>query len=187
MTIPSIDTLFLRVVSEVDLFRHLEREDLVALLRSASKSVFKAGEIVYDESSEGNSMYVVVQGRFEVYREHQGHRIHLVDIDPGEHFGEIALVANRQRSATVCAKTDGVALRLTKEAIFGHPRIAAQLLRNMARMLAVRLADADDEIILHRSKAQQAQSEPQVQPRAESAARGTVWGPRRGPARRFAG
>jgi CRP/FNR family transcriptional regulator len=142
--------------------------------------------VVYEEGAEGQSMYVVVKGRFDVYRYHEGRRVTLATVEPGEHFGEIALVANRKRSATVSARVQSVALRLTKEAVFGHPRIAAQLLRNMARMLAVRLTDADDEILLHRSKEQQAQSEPPTLP-VESSARQTIWGPRRGPVRRLAG
>jgi hypothetical protein len=80
-----------------------------------------------------------------------------------------------------------VALRLSKEAIFGHPQIATHLLRNMARMLAVRLTDADDEIILHRSKAQQAAEIAEAPAEEVPAARNGTWGPRRGPVRRFAG
>ena len=185
MTVPSIDNLYLRVVSEVEFFRQLERGDLAALLSAATKSVFKPGEVVYAEGDEGQSMYVVVRGRFDVYRHHEGRQVTLATIEPGEHFGEIALVANRRRSATVSARVESVALRLTKEAVFGHPRIAAQLLRNMARMLAVRLADADDEILLHRSKEQQARSSEPLP--VEEPARGTIWGPRRGPVRRLAG
>jgi CRP/FNR family transcriptional regulator len=171
----------------VELFRQLGREDLALLLRSATKSVFRAGEVVYEESSEGHSMYVVIQGQFEVYREHDGRRVRLAEIGPGEHFGEMALIANRSRSASVCAVTDGVALRLTKEAIFGQPQIATHLLRNMARMLAVRLTDADQEILLHRSKAQQAAEVAEAPAEEAPPARNGTWGPRRGPVRRFAG
>jgi CRP/FNR family transcriptional regulator len=187
MTLPDLDVLCLRVASGVELFRQLGREDLALLLRSATKSVFKLGEVVYEQSSEGHSMYVVIQGQFEVYREHQGRRVRLGMIGPGEHFGEIALIANRTRSASVCALTGGLALRLTKEAVFGHPQIAAHLLRNMARMLAVRLTDADDEIILHRSKAQQAAELTEAPAEEVPLARNGTWGPRRGPVRRFAG
>ena len=187
MHLPNLDVLCLRVASGVELFRQLGREDLSLLLRSATKSVFAAGEVVYEQSAEGHSMYVVIQGQFEVYRAHEGRRVRLGLIGPGEHFGEIALIVNRTRSASVCALTEGLALRLTKESVFGHPQIAAQLLRNMARMLAVRLTDADDEIILHRSKAQQAAEVVEAPAEQAPPARNGVWGPRRGPVRRFAG
>jgi CRP/FNR family transcriptional regulator len=187
VSLPDLDILCLRVVSGVELFRQLGREDLAHLLRDATKSVFAAGETVYEEGAEGHSMYVVVQGQFEVYREHGGRRVRLAEIGPGDHFGEIALIANRGRSASVCALTDGVALRLPREAVLGNPRIAAHLLRNMARMLAVRLTDADDEILLHRSKAQQAAEAAVAPVEEEPPARNGAWGPKRGPNRRFAG
>jgi CRP-like cAMP-binding protein len=159
---PSIDELFLRVVSEVELFRQLDRPELAALLREATKATFAAGEIVYQEGEDGQAMYVVVQGSFEVYRESVGERVVLAHVLPGEHCGEIALLARRTRSATVRAVTDAVALRLTKQALFAHPDIAARLMRNMARMLAVRLTDADEEIILHHGRAREAEAKVQA-------------------------
>ena len=103
MSVTSIDTLFLRVIREVELFKQLGRDDLSMLLRQAAKASFAAGEVVYEEGSEGQCMYVVVQGRFEVYRHANGSRMHLADVLPGEHFGEIALLGNGVRSASVVA------------------------------------------------------------------------------------
>jgi len=177
-----MDSLFLRVIREVELFKQLGREDLSMLLRQASKASFAAGEVIYEEGSEGQCMYVVVQGRFEVYRHTNGARMHLADVLPGEHFGEIALLGNGVRSASVMAVSESVALRLQRQALFERPQIAVQLLRNMAKMLASRLTDADDEIILHRSKALQAEAEARVQAEREAAA-----GNRKGSQRRFFG
>jgi CRP/FNR family transcriptional regulator, cyclic AMP receptor protein len=182
MSVSSTDTLFLRVIREVELFKQLGREDLSMLLRQASKASFAAGEVVYEEGSEGQCMYVVVQGRFEVYRHANGSRMHLADVLPGEHFGEIALLGNGVRSASVMAVADSVALRLQRRALFERPQIAVQLLRNMGKMLASRLTDADDEIILHRSKALQAEAEARIQAEREAAA-----GNRKGSQRRFFG
>jgi CRP/FNR family transcriptional regulator len=180
MTKPAtIDDLFLRIVSEVELFRQLDRTETGKLLREATKATFAAGEIVYYEGDDGYAMYVVVQGSFEVYREVNGERVVLAHILPGEHFGEIALIANRPRSGTVRAVTDGTTLRLTKQALFAHPEIASRLLRNMARMLAVRLSDADEDIILHRGRAREAEAK--VREAEAQAARN------KGPQRRFAG
>ncbi len=179
MSVSSIDTLFLRVIREVELFKQLGRDDLSMLLRQAAKASFAAGEVVYEEGSEGQCMYVVVQGRFEVYRYANGSRMHLADVLPGEHFGEIALLGNGVRSASVVAVVESVALRLQRQALFERPQIAVQLLRNMAKMLASRLTDADDEIILHRSKALEAEAEARVQAEREGAASNRKGSPRR--------
>jgi CRP-like cAMP-binding protein len=176
---PTIDELFLRVVSEVELFRQLDRSEIAALLREATKATFAAGETVYYEGEEGHAMYVVVQGSFEVYRESGGEKVVLAHILPGEHFGEIALIANRPRSGTVRAVTHAVALRLTKQALFARAQIAVRLMRNMARLLAVRLSDADEDIILHRSRAREAEAKAQAAEAHVSRSKG--------PHRRFAG
>ena len=179
MSVASVDTLFLRVIREVELFKQLSRDDLSVLLRQASKSSFAAGEVIYEEGSEGQCMYIVVQGRFEVYRHADGARMHLADVLPGEHFGEIALLGNGVRTASVMAVTDSVALRLQRQALFEQPQIAVRLLRNMAKMLASRLTDADEEIILHRSKALQAEAEARAQADREATASSRKSGQRR--------
>src|SRR5262245_12983170 len=179
MNVTSVDTLFLRVIREVELFKHLSRDDLSLLLRQAAKASFGAGEVVYEEGAEGQCMYVVVQGRFEVYRRASGNRMHLADVLPGEHFGEIALLGNGVRSASVMAVTPGVALRLQRQALFERPQIAVQLLRNMAKMLASRLTDADDEIILHRSKVLEAEAQARVEAERESETSSNRKGPQR--------
>jgi CRP-like cAMP-binding protein len=108
--------------------------------------------------------------------------MHLADVLPGEHFGEIALLGNGVRSASVVAVAPSVALRLQRQALFDRPQIAVQLLRNMAKMLASRLTDADDEIILHRSKALEAEAQARVEAERESETSN-----RKGPRRRFFG
>lgn len=154
----SLDHLFLRVLSEIDLFRHLDRSQARVLLSEATKSVFTAGEVVYYEGDEGESMYVVVQGAFEVYKASNGEHLELAHVLPGEHFGEISIIAHQARSATVRALQPSVALRFTKSALLARADIAARVLKNMARLLARRLSSADDEIILHRNRAREAEA-----------------------------
>lgn len=145
-----IDTLLVKMISNVSLFRRLEREDIVDLLRGAKKAVFKPGEVVFEEGYEGHSLYVIVSGDFEVYRHTPAGKVVLATIEPGEYFGEIALITSRLRTASVRSLDVGVALRFTKQSIFARPHVATHLLRNMAEMLAERLVEADEEIILHK-------------------------------------
>lgn len=151
MTAPDLDALIFRLLAKVELFRHLERDDIVALLRNAGKADYAAGALVFEEGFEGHSMYVVLSGRFEVFRTVKGRRVHIADILPGDHFGEIALVANRPRTASVRACEDSVALRFSKMSLFSEPRAGLLIFRNMARMMAERLVHADEEIILHKT------------------------------------
>lgn len=148
---PAIDSLLLRLITEVDLFRNLGRDNLATLLQTATSASFAPGEVVFEEGYDGHSMYVVVQGSFEVFRQVGGEHVEIAEIGPGEHFGEIALLASRPRTASVRSLDDSIALRFTKQAIFAEPSTAMYLFRNMASLMAERLVHANEEIILHKT------------------------------------
>jgi CRP-like cAMP-binding protein len=146
-----LDELIVRLISGVDLFRHLQRSLIVNLLRGASRAAFKAGDPVFEEGAEGRSLYVVVKGSFEVYRLLGSKRVRLAEISAGQHFGEIALLGGRRRTASVAALENSLAIRFSEKSFEYHPEAAALLYRNMANMLADRLLNADEEILFHRT------------------------------------
>ena len=151
MSIHDVDALLLRLISRVALFKHIDRDEVTALLHQASRINFIAGELVFAEGAEGHSMYVVTQGAFEVYRTVGGRNVHIARIAPGEHFGEIALLVNRPRSASVRAVEPSVVIRVSKRAVLAERNAAALLYRNMAQLMATRLVAADEEVILHKA------------------------------------
>lgn len=149
MNTNEIEPLLLRLMSSIILFRALEMEDLADLLRSASKANFAAGSMVFEEGFSGHSMYVVVQGRFEVFKHvDNGTEAHIAYVDPGEHFGEMALVTDNPRMASIRAVEDSTVLRFTKSALFGQPRVAVFLLKNIAALMAEHLTDLNQEVLL---------------------------------------
>lgn len=151
MSINEIDNLLLRFISEVELFKSIDLDDVAALLRQSTRIDFDRDEQAFEEGAEGYSMYIVTQGAFEVYRSVAGRHVHIAQITPGEHFGEIALLANRPRSASVRATIPSTAIRLSKNAILSEQRAAVLLFRNMALLMAQRLLTVEDEIILHKT------------------------------------
>ncbi len=131
-----IDTLLLKLVSGVELFREMDVDSVSALLRQASSMSFVPGDLVFEEGAEGHAMYIVTQGAFEVFRTSGGKHLRIAKVEAGQHFGEIALVANRTRSASVRALVPSVAIRLSKAAVMSEQKAAVLLFRNMAQMLA---------------------------------------------------
>ena len=153
MPIKEIDALLLKLVSSVELFREMDVDSVSALLRQASSMSFVPGDLVFEEGSEGHAMYIVTQGAFEVFRTSGGAHVRIAKVEAGQHFGEIALVANRTRSASVRALVPSVAIRLSKTAAMSEQGAAVQLFRNMAQMLAKCLITLDEEVILHKRAA----------------------------------
>ena len=149
MTASDIETLLLKLMSSVTLFRGLERADLLQLLRGSSKITFAAGKLVFQEGARAeDSMYVVVNGKFEIFRQVEGHDAHIAYVSAGEHFGEMALVTDQPRTASVRALENATVLRLGKENIFAQPKVAVCVLKSMFALVAAELRARNSEVLL---------------------------------------
>ena len=95
-------------LSEIDLFASLQPSALALLAEGATERVLPQGEILFEEGAEGRSMYLIVSGEIEVTRD--GRR--LATLEAGEHVGEMSLLDDKSRSATVRATEDTLLLRI---------------------------------------------------------------------------
>lgn len=112
-----------------------------------SNSVFKAGQVITRENEQGGTAYVIERGRVEVTKDAEGKEIHLAYLYPGETFGEMSLIDDKPRSATVTAVEDTEVRVIPREEFFTalstDPGVSLQLLR----MLFERLREASATII----------------------------------------
>ena len=92
----------LALLRRTPLLSALSETSLRALLGASQETALAKGEIVFEEGEPGRSMYVVLQGKVVIYK--QGKRIAVGN--PGDYFGEMALIDQSPRSATVVATED---------------------------------------------------------------------------------
>jgi putative ABC transport system ATP-binding protein len=77
----------------------------------------KAGEVLFEQCTMGDLIYVVSHGEFEIVRELSDGGEELVKVaGPGDYFGEIGVLFHMPRSATVRARTDATAVGYTAQA-----------------------------------------------------------------------
>lgn len=109
-----------RLLRGIPMFRPLSLAAVEHLARSLRPVTVTAGEPVIVEGEVGDRFYVITGGTVEVTV--RGERV--CEQGAGEHFGEIALVESRPRTATVTALTDVELLALEKQdflaAVLGH-------------------------------------------------------------------
>lgn len=96
---------------------------------------YEAGENIFRENSLGDKMYVVKEGEVDIILEEKV----LETVKPGRFFGEMALIDNNGRSATVRAKTDCQLIPIDrnkfKQLIQQDPDFALEVMEGMAQRI----------------------------------------------------
>ncbi len=80
---------------------------------------FTDGEVIFREGDPGDYLYLVVSGAVEIHREEAGRQKLIVRLEPGQCFGELALIDREPRAATATAHGAVVALRMAGERFVG--------------------------------------------------------------------
>ena len=69
---------------------------------------YEAGEVIVQENDFGETAYLIEQGQVEVSKALDGQTVHLAYLGVGEIFGEMSMIDEKPRSATVTAVTETV-------------------------------------------------------------------------------
>ncbi len=130
-------------LKRVPIFAGVRDKELGRLVKVMRESRFNEGEAITTEGRSGVGFFLIEHGNATVSLRGEIVRT----LGPGDHFGEIALIDEGPRSATVTATTDlrcrGLAAWEFKSFVQEHPEVAWPLLET----LASRLRDAEDRNI----------------------------------------
>ena len=121
------------------------------MVREALGKLYRDGECIVRQGSNGNSMYVVQGGRVEVVQQSDdGHEQHLAYLEAGDFFGEMAVFENEVRSATVRASGEARVLKIDKKTLLTRIREDPLLAVNLLKTMSHRIRDLNMEISHHR-------------------------------------
>ena len=102
-------------LKEVPFFADLPEADITMLSESAQEVRLSGGDKLFEEGSDGDRAYVIKAGHLEVLKQSGGRDVLLAVREPGEVVGEMALLEESSRMATVRARTDCVLVAISKE------------------------------------------------------------------------
>ena len=129
------------VLQQVPLFAELGQDDLDAVARLFKKRSFSQGETVTKEGSGGAAFFLIESGEADVMVRGRSRP----PLTAGAHFGEVALIDGKERSATITATSELVCYGLTywdfQPLVQENAAIGWGLLQALAKMLRAAQAD----------------------------------------------
>jgi CRP-like cAMP-binding protein len=128
-----------KLVSKVPLFSGLSRQELGLVASIADEIDLKKGKVLIREGERGREFFVLLEGEAEVRR--KGKK--LATRRAGEFFGEIALLSDVPRIATVTATTPVRALVITDRGFRNLVKESPQIALKVLAAVAERLPTAD--------------------------------------------
>jgi uncharacterized membrane protein len=135
------------ILNEVDHLRELSGEEKTALAEKIDLLRYAAGQAVFNYGDPGDALYIVRSGEVEIYvRNDQGEKIALETSQPGDIFGEIALLDSGPRTAWVAALGDVELLRLDRAHFEAYVRQYPPAALNLLSVAARRLRRSDEVI-----------------------------------------
>ncbi|HEU4721964.1 MAG TPA: Crp/Fnr family transcriptional regulator [Gemmatimonadaceae bacterium] len=134
-------------LASVPMFSGLQRDELLKFAELTRERTYPKGSVILFQGDPGDSLYVLRQGRAKVVLiGEDGREVILGVLEPGAHFGELALIDDQPRSAHVIAMEDSQLLILRREdfrrRVEANPSVGWALLTELSR----RLRRADQKI-----------------------------------------
>lgn len=104
-----------QVLQRTPLFTNLNQRQLERLAKRFVEREYAAGEKIVTQGKGGEGFFIVASGRAEAVREHaDGERTVLNPLEPGDFFGEMALLTEGMRTASVITTEPTTCLILTR-------------------------------------------------------------------------
>ncbi|MEF9426007.1 MAG: cyclic nucleotide-binding domain-containing protein [Candidatus Mariimomonas ferrooxydans] len=139
---------------ELIIFHLLTDEELEQILPYLEVVHYPAGTVIFKEGDTGDFMGFVDSGKLEVKKdtEFKGKQIILALLSKGSFVGELSMIDEKPRSATVVSLEDSKLIILKSEAmdflIQKHPYAGIKILKGISRILATRLRKAGERLSL---------------------------------------
>ncbi len=127
-------------LAALPIFKGLHGDELAILAGGLQWLSVPGGWTIFSEDDQGDGMFVVLSGRLGVFKRNvEGNSELIAQIGPGETVGEMALLSDERRSATIVALRDSELVGLNKETFEDVAGRYPQVMRTIARLVVTRL------------------------------------------------
>ncbi|MBN1903530.1 MAG: cyclic nucleotide-binding domain-containing protein [Deltaproteobacteria bacterium] len=129
---------------EIPMFDQIKSDDLKILARSMNFMDFQPREVIFSEGDKGDFVCFVTRGALDVVKKNEkGKDVVIATLGKGRSIGEMSIIDDFPRSATVKAKSQTTLLILTRkrfeDMLEQHPQIGVKLLKGIAKFMSMNM------------------------------------------------
>ncbi len=129
------------------LFAALDSEELAALADIAAEQEYQAGEIIFEQGQVAHHLYMIVRGKVDVFYRAASKEHPVAVLGEKECFGEMAILDDEPRSATVRAAEPTMVLKIERdsfyELIHERPQISFAIFKILSHRLRQKNLEAE--------------------------------------------
>ncbi len=129
----------LEALRNIPMFANVEPTQLKLLAFTSQRLTFGAGQDLFRLGDVGDSAYIIISGEADVLVDKEGTEVAVAKAGKNELVGEIAILCNVPRTATIRAVTELTALKIPKDLFFRliaeFPDMGVQVMAELARRL----------------------------------------------------
>ncbi len=127
------------LLRNIPLFSKLEASKLKLLAFTSERLTYEAGQLLCKQGDMGDAAYIIVEGEAAVLVDSPRGQIRVAEVGRNDFVGEISILCDVPRTATVKATSKVVALRISKDLFFRlveeFPQMAVEIMRELAHRL----------------------------------------------------
>ena len=127
------------VIKKSRLFENLDEDEFNVLLSLLEPRYLKKGDVIFNEGEPGKEMFILLSGKLGAWvNRMDGIQRQMFEIHPGDFFGEMSIIANESRSATLIAAVDSELMAIKGidfyRIIFEQPAAACKVLNTIRKV-----------------------------------------------------
>ena len=132
-------------LKRIRLFEGINKRSLIHVLENLQERTYLKGEVIFTQGDIGRALFIVFSGKIALSRQDPATQKNelIAEVQPGEFFGEMALLEEMPRTATARALEDTRVFMLFKikleSLFFVRPKIGVIIASQLAKILSARL------------------------------------------------
>ncbi|MBN2383913.1 cyclic nucleotide-binding domain-containing protein [bacterium] len=138
------------ILKQCLLFENLDDEEIKKVLRITKEVHFRKDQVVFERGQVGDSLFIILEGAVKISIKLDDEEDTLVVLDRGFHFGEMALIDESPRSATVTTVEESKLLVIGKRSydkvLSENIGLEIKVLRNLANAFTASIRNINSNL-----------------------------------------